>query len=187
MLLLIDNYDSFTHNVYQLLSVIGQETEVVRNDKISIPEIERRGYTGIVISPGPGTPHDSGISCEAIQHFSGRLPILGICLGHQAIAEVFGGQVVRAAQPVHGKTSPIIHDGRGCFMAMPQELTVGRYHSLIVDRESLPDCLEISAQTHDGIIMGLRHKKYKIEGLQFHPESILTPDGRRLLENFFAG
>lgn len=185
MLLLIDNYDSFTHNVYQLLAVIGKECEVVRNDKITVEEIEKRGYEGIVISPGPGTPADSGVSYEAVQHFAGKLPILGICLGHQTIAEAFGGKVVRAKILMHGKVSKIKHDGKTCFQDLPNPLTVGRYHSLIVERESLPDCLEITSETDDGIIMGIRHKKYKIEGLQFHPESILTPDGKKILQNFF--
>jgi len=183
---LIDNYDSFAHNVYQLLSMIGQEVEVVRNDKMTVDEIGRRGYAGIVISPGPGTPQDAGVSLDAIRRFAGTLPILGICLGHQAIAEAFGGKIVRAAVVVHGKTSQIRHDGKGCFQDLPQNITVGRYHSLVVERENLPDCLEITAETKDGVIMGIRHKTYPIEGLQFHPESILTPQGKKIITNFFT-
>lgn len=184
MLLLLDNYDSFTYNVYQLLSSLGASVEVVRNDQITVEEIAHRGYEAVVISPGPGVPADAGITEELIGQLKGRLPILGICLGHQAIGEVFGGKVVRAGEIVHGKTSPLRHNGKGLYAGLPQNIPVGRYHSLIVDRESLPDCLEITSELDNGMIMGLRHREYDIEGIQFHPESILTPQGKVMLENF---
>lgn len=184
MLLLLDNYDSFTYNVYQLLSSLGADVEVIRNDKIAVEEIAKRGYEGIVISPGPGVPSEAGITEEVIRRFKGRLPILGICLGHQAIGEVFGGQIVRAGEIVHGKASPLIHNGRGLYANLPQDVEVGRYHSLVVDRNTLPDCLEITAELANGMIMGLRHKEYDIEGIQFHPESILTPQGGMMMKNF---
>ncbi len=184
MILLLDNYDSFTYNVYQLLAELGAEVEVVRNDKITLAEIEAKKYEAIVISPGPGRPDDAGISKEAVLYFAGKLPILGICLGHQVIGEVFGGKVILAKKPIHGKVSRLFHDGQGSYAGLSPEATVGRYHSLIVERESLPECLEISSELEDGTIMGLRHKKYPIEGLQFHPESILTPDGKVILQNF---
>ena len=184
MLLLLDNYDSFTYNVYQLLSLLGASVEVIRNDQISVEEIARRGYEAVVISPGPGVPADAGITEELISQLKGQLPILGICLGHQAIGEVFGGKVVRAGEIVHGKTSPLRHNGKGLYAGLPQNIPVGRYHSLIVDRDSLPDCLEITSELGNGMIMGLRHKEYDIEGIQFHPESILTPQGKVMLENF---
>lgn len=184
MLLLLDNYDSFTYNVYQLLSSLGASVEVIRNDQITVEEIARRGYEAVVISPGPGVPADAGITEELIAKLKGKLPILGICLGHQAIGEVFGGKVVRAGEIVHGKTSPLRHNGKGLYAGLPQNLPVGRYHSLIVDRDSLPDCLEITSELDNGMIMGLRHKEYDIEGIQFHPESILTPQGKVMLENF---
>lgn len=184
MLLLLDNYDSFTYNVYQLLSSLGASVEVVRNDQITVEEIAHRGYEAVVISPGPGVPADAGITEELIGQLKGRLPILGICLGHQAIGEVFGGKVVRAGDIVHGKTSPLRHNGKGLYAGLPQNIPVGRYHSLIVDRESLPDCLEITSELDNGMIMGLRHREYDIEGIQFHPESILTPQGKVMLENF---
>ena len=184
MLLLLDNYDSFTYNVYQLLSSLGASVEVIRNDQISVEEIAHRGYEAVVISPGPGAPADAGITEELIFQLKGKLPILGICLGHQAIGEVFGGKVVRAGEIVHGKTSPLRHNGKGLYAGLPQNIPVGRYHSLIVDRDSLPDCLEITSELGNGMIMGLRHKEYDIEGIQFHPESILTPQGKVMLENF---
>lgn len=184
MILLIDNYDSFTYNVYQGIAFLGYEVEVVRNDQITVAEIEAKGYSAIVISPGPGTPDEAGVSKEAIRYFAGKLPILGICLGHQAIGEVFGGKVVRAPEPIHGKTAHIHHTGEGVYAGMPQDFAAGRYHSLIVERESLPDCLVITATTDEGLIMGLRHKEYAIEGVQYHPESILTPDGLQIIDNF---
>ncbi len=184
MLLLLDNYDSFTYNVYQLLSSLGASVEVIRNDQISVEEIARRGYEAVVISPGPGVPADAGITEELISQLKGKLLILGICLGHQAIGEVFGGKVVRAGEIVHGKTSPLRHNGKGLYAGLPQNIPVGRYHSLIVDRDSLPDCLEITSELDNGMIMGLRHREYDLEGIQFHPESILTPQGKVVLENF---
>ena len=184
MLLLLDNYDSFTYNVYQLLSELGAEVEVVRNDVATVGELASRHYSGVVISPGPGEPKDAGVTEELIQTMKGVVPILGVCLGHQAIGEVFGGKVVRAPKIVHGKTSRIRHDGVGIYRDLPQPFDVGRYHSLILERETLPDCLAVTAETEDGIIMGVRHKEYDVEGVQFHPESILTPEGRTLLGNF---
>ena len=184
MLLLLDNYDSFTYNVYQLLSELGAEIEVVRNDAATVSELSKRGYSGVVISPGPGEPKDAGVTEELIHEMTDVVPILGVCLGHQAIGEVFGGKVVRAPKIVHGKTSRIRHDGVGIYRGLPQPFDVGRYHSLILERETLPDCLAVTAETEDGIIMGVRHKEYDIEGVQFHPESILTPEGRTLLGNF---
>lgn len=184
MLLLLDNYDSFTYNVYQLLSSLGASVEVIRNDQIAVEEIAHRSYEAVVISPGPGVPADAGITEELISQLKGQLPILGICLGHQAIGEVFGGKVVGAGEIVHGKTSPLRHNGKGLYARLPQNIPVGRYHSLIVDRDSLPDCLEITSELDNGMIMGLRHREYDIEGIQFHPESILTPQGKVMLENF---
>ena len=184
MLLLLDNYDSFTYNIYQLLAELGAEIEVVRNDAATVSELSKRGYDGVVISPGPGEPKDAGVTEELIHEMKGVVPILGVCLGHQAIGEVFGGKVVRALKIVHGKTSRIRHDGVGIYRDLPQPFDVGRYHSLILERETLPDCLAVTAETEDGIIMGVRHKEYDIEGVQFHPESILTPEGRTLLGNF---
>ncbi|MEG6586726.1 anthranilate synthase component II [Dendrosporobacter sp. 1207_IL3150] len=184
MILLIDNYDSFTYNVYQMVANLGYHVEVIRNDQITIDEIAAKNYSAIIISPGPGTPDDAGITTEVINHFAGTTPILGICLGHQAIGQVFGGKVVRAPEPIHGKTSLIEHNSLGIYSNMPQDFAAGRYHSLIVERESLPECLEITAITEDNIIMGLRHREFQIEGLQFHPESILTPQGSTLVANF---
>ncbi len=184
MLLLLDNYDSFTYNVYQLLSELGASVEVIRNDKTTVEEIERTGYEGIVLSPGPGVPADAGITEDVIRTFAGKVPILGICLGHQAIGEVFGGKVVRAAAIVHGKTSPLHHCGTGIYAGVPQDVPVGRYHSLVIDRETMPSCLTITSALEDGTVMGVRHKTYDVEGIQFHPESILTPDGKRMMENF---
>ena len=186
MILLLDNYDSFTYNVYQLLSELGAEVEVIRHDKITVDEIRRKGYEAMVISPGPGVPKDAGISEEAVRELGKDLPILGICLGHQAIGEVYGGKVVRAGEIVHGKPSPIHHNGKGLYEGLPQDTPVARYHSLIVERESLPECLEVTSELSDGIIMGLRHREYPVEGIQFHPESILTPEGHKMLSNFLG-
>jgi anthranilate synthase/aminodeoxychorismate synthase-like glutamine amidotransferase len=185
MILVIDNYDSFTYNIVQYLGELGAEMEVRRNDEVTIDEIENALQPErILISPGPGTPDTAGVSLEVLKTFSGRLPILGVCLGHQAIGQIFGGKVVRAPVPVHGKPAEIAHDDKGVFNGLSQNFQAGRYHSLIVERQSLPDELEISATTPDGLIMGLRHKKFKVEGVQFHPESILTNEGKRLLQNF---
>ena len=185
MLLVIDNYDSFTYNIAQILGQLKYEFDVIRNDKITIPEIEAKGYTTLIISPGPGTPETAGITKEAILHFKKKLPIFGVCLGHQAIGEVFGGKVVRAPKLMHGKTSDIFHDNRNIFNGLSNPFTATRYHSLIVQRNTIPEELEISAETKDGIVMALRHKEYPIEGVQFHPESILTEAGKQLFENFF--
>ena len=184
MILLLDNYDSFTYNIYQLLAELGASVEVIRNDKISVQDIQSRNYQAVVISPGPGVPKDAGITENLISELKGELPILGVCLGHQAIGEVFGGRVIRAGQIVHGKTSKLIHCGKGIYTNLPQNVEVGRYHSLIVERETLPDCLEITSELADGTIMGIHHKNFDIEGIQFHPESILTPTGKIMLNNF---
>ncbi len=185
MLLVIDNYDSFTYNLVQYLGELGAEMKVYRNDEITVEEIENElKPENILISPGPGTPDSAGISLKVLDKFADKLPILGVCLGHQAIGQIFGGKVVRAPQPIHGKPVEIRHDGKTIFADLPQNFAAGRYHSLIVERDNLPDCLEISADSPDGLIMGLRHKTYKIEGVQFHPESILTPEGKKLLQNF---
>ena len=186
MLLLLDNYDSFTYNIYQLFSDIGAQVEVVRSDKIFIDGIRANGYRGIIISPGPGIPQDAGISEEVIRQLGGEIPILGICLGHQAIGEVFGGRVVRAGEIVHGKASPIRHSGTGLYRDIPNPTEVARYHSLIIARENLPDVLDVTSQLDDGTIMGVRHKTLPIEGIQFHPESILTPEGRRMMQNYLT-
>jgi para-aminobenzoate synthetase component II len=186
MILLLDNYDSFTYNLAQYLGQMGQTLLVRRNDMISLDEIADLRPERIVISPGPGTPRQAGISIELIARFAGKIPILGVCLGHQAIGEAFGGRVIRAAKLMHGKTSPIRHDSRTVFRGLPQDFLATRYHSLIVERKSLPRELEISAETADGVIMGLRHRKMKVEGVQFHPESVLTDNGFRLLENFLT-
>ena len=184
MLLILDNYDSFTYNVYQMLAELGAEVEVLRNDQTTIPAVRARSYRGIVISPGPGTPREAGLSEDIIRELGGELPILGICLGHQAIGEVYGGRVVRAGEIIHGKTSLLRHTGQGLYEGLPQDIPVARYHSLIIERESLPDCLAITGELADGTIMGVRHKEKEVEGVQFHPESILTPEGRRMLANF---
>lgn len=183
MILLLDNYDSFTFNVFQLLSELGAEVKVIRNDKISVDDV-KNNFDAVIISPGPGVPSDAGISEEIIAELSGELPILGICLGHQAIGEVFGGKIIRAKEIVHGKTSRIKHNGKGIYRGLSQGVEVGRYHSLIIERETLPDCLEITSELDDGTIMGVRHKNFDVEGIQFHPESILTPDGRIMMKNF---
>ena len=184
MILVIDNYDSFTYNLVQYLGELGEELVVRRNDEITLGEIEASLPSRILISPGPGRPENAGISLELIGHFAGRVPILGVCLGHQAIGQVFGGRVVRASTVVHGKASEVSHDGKSIFNGLDSPFKAGRYHSLVVERESLPACLEVSAETSDGVIMGLRHCEKRIEGVQFHPESILTPEGKGLLRNF---
>jgi len=184
MILLLDNYDSFTYNLAQYLGELGCEVEVHRNDKISVDEIARRKPERIVISPGPCTPQEAGISIELIQRLAGKFPILGVCLGHQAMGAAFGGKVVRAPRIFHGKTSEIRHDGKGIFRDLPKPFTATRYHSLIVEKKSLPRELTITAETADGTIMGLRHRRHKMEGVQFHPESVLTQDGKKLLKNF---
>ena len=184
MLLVIDNYDSFTYNLVQYLGELGADPTVRRNDAITVAGVLAAGYAGIVISPGPGTPHDAGLSLEIIRHLSGIVPILGVCLGHQAIGEAFGGHVVRAPKPVHGKASEVTHDSQGVFHGLPQPISVGRYHSLMVEREHLPAELLITAQTREGLIMGLRHKQLAVEGVQFHPESVLTSCGKQMLANF---
>ena len=185
MLLVIDNYDSFTYNLVQYLGELGQTVEVRRNNKVTLDEIERGlRPERIVISPGPGTPDDAGVSLDVIDRFAGKVPLLGVCLGHQAIGQAFGGRVVRAPELMHGKASEISHDGRTIFAGLSDTFLAGRYHSLIVEKESLPKSLEVSASTPDGVIMGLRHRELKVEGVQFHPESILTPQGKQLLANF---
>ena len=186
MLLLLDNYDSFTYNVYQLLTNLGAEVEVVRNDVTTVGEIRAKKYKGIVISPGPGLPKDAGITEDVIRELGTETPILGICLGHQAIGEVFGGKIVRAKEILHGKASPIRHHGTGIYRNIHAGTQVARYHSLIIERESLPDVLEITSDLGDGTIMGVRHKTLPIEGIQFHPESILTHDGRAMMENYLT-
>jgi len=181
---MIDNYDSFTYNLVQYLGVLGSEVEVHRNDKITLDEIERMKPERIVISPGPGTPQSAGITISMIERFHPKVPILGVCLGHQAIGAAFGGRVLHAARIMHGKTSEISHDSKGVFRDLPDPITATRYHSLAVERNSLPSCLEVSAEAEDGEIMGLRHRQYPVEGIQFHPESILTKEGMNILRNF---
>jgi anthranilate synthase/aminodeoxychorismate synthase-like glutamine amidotransferase len=181
---MIDNYDSFTYNLVQYLGELGEEIQVYRNDKITLEQMEQLKPEQLVISPGPCTPKEAGISVAAIRHFAGKLPILGVCLGHQSIGEAFGGRIVRAERLMHGKTSPIHHDGRTVFADLPNPFTATRYHSLIIERESLPDCFEISAWTEEGEIMGVRHRQLLVEGIQFHPESIITKVGKDLLRNF---
>jgi anthranilate synthase component 2 len=181
---MIDNYDSFTWNLVQYFGELGQDVRTVRNDAIGLDEVAALAPARIVISPGPCTPNEAGISLSLIHRFAGRIPILGVCLGHQAIGAAFGGQVVRAKQVMHGKTSPIHHTGIGVFRGLPDPFTAIRYHSLAVERETLPDCLEVTAWTDDGEIMGLRHRELRVEGVQFHPESILTEHGHALLRNF---
>jgi anthranilate synthase/aminodeoxychorismate synthase-like glutamine amidotransferase len=188
MIFVLDNYDSFTYNLVQYLGELGAEPVVRRNDEVTVEEIERELRPAkILISPGPGTPRDAGVTLEVVRRFAGRVPVLGVCLGHQAIGEAFGGRVVRAPAPVHGKPAEIEHDGRTIFAGLSQRFKAGRYHSLVVERESVPDCLEISATTPDGLVMGLRHREFAVEGVQFHPESIITDEGKRLLENFLNG
>jgi len=184
MLLMIDNYDSFTYNLVQYFGELGADVRVYRNDAITLEEIEALAPAKIVISPGPCSPAEAGISVATIQHFAGKLPILGVCLGHQSIGAAFGGKVIHAKRLMHGKTSPVHHADTGVFKGLPNPFIATRYHSLAVERESLPDCLEITAWTEDGEIMGLRHKTLNIEGVQFHPESIMTEGGHHLLKNF---
>ena len=184
MILMIDNYDSFTYNLVQYLGVLGAEVEVRRNDKVTLDEIETMKPERIVISPGPGIPQSAGITISMIERFHPKVPILGVCLGHQAIGAAFGGRVLHAARIMHGKTSEISHDSKGVFRDLPDPITATRYHSLAVERESLPSCLEVSAEAEDNEIMGLRHRQYPVEGIQFHPESILTKEGMNILRNF---
>lgn len=184
MLLLIDNYDSFTYNLYQYLCELGQEVVVARNDKVTVEEIERMGPERIVVSPGPSTPDRAGVSNDVIRHFGARLPLLGVCLGHQCVGQVYGGTVGRAKAVMHGKTSLVHHRGQGVLAGLPNPFPAIRYHSLAVAEESLPDCLEVTAWTDDGTIMGLRHRQHPVEGVQFHPESFMTPAGKDLLRNF---
>jgi len=187
MILVIDNYDSFTYNLVQYFQEMSQDVEVYRNDAITVAGIEQKNPTHLVISPGPGDPTTAGISVEAIKRFGGRIPVLGVCLGQQALGYAYGGKVVRAERLMHGKTSPIQHDGKTIFSQLPQAFEATRYHSLLVERSSLPDCLEVSAWTQEGEIMGLRHKTIQaLEGVQFHPESILTLEGKKLLANFIG-
>jgi anthranilate synthase/aminodeoxychorismate synthase-like glutamine amidotransferase len=187
MVLMIDNYDSFTFNLVQYLAELGEEVAVFRNDEISVDEAEALAPRAIVVSPGPSAPERAGISVELITRLAGRIPILGVCLGHQAIGQAFGGKVVRAKRVMHGKTSRIRHDGSGVFSGIENHFTATRYHSLAVERESLPDCLAISAESEDGEIMGLRHRRLAVEGVQFHPEALLTEHGHRMLQNFIEG
>ncbi len=184
MLLMIDNYDSFTYNLVQYLGELGQEVKVARNDEITLEEIEALAPQYIVISPGPCTPNEAGVSVPLIQRFAGKIPILGVCLGHQAIGQAFGGRIVHAQALMHGKTSRIHHTGEGVFKGLPDGFEATRYHSLVIERASLPDCLAVTAWTDDGEIMGVRHKAFRVEGVQFHPESILTQHGHALLRNF---
>jgi anthranilate synthase/aminodeoxychorismate synthase-like glutamine amidotransferase len=186
MILMIDNYDSFTYNLVQYLGELGADVRVYRNDQITVAEIQRLAPTKIVISPGPCTPTEAGISCDVIREFGGRVPLLGVCLGHQCIGEVFGGEIVRAPGLFHGKTSMIYHDDKTIFRGLPRPFEATRYHSLVIRRETLPDCLELSAETDDGVIMGVRHRELLVEGVQFHPESILTREGKQLLANFLS-
>ena len=186
MILLLDNYDSFTYNLAQYLGELGCAVEVHRNDKISVEEIQRRKPEKIVISPGPCTPQEAGICVELVQRLAGKIPILGVCLGHQAIGAAFGGKIIRAPKLFHGKTSEIHHDHKSVFRKLPDPFTATRYHSLIVERKSLPRELHVTAETDDGIIMGFRHKKLPVEGVQFHPESVLTKSGKQLLQNFLS-
>ncbi len=187
MILMIDNYDSFTYNLVQYLGELGQEVITYRNDRINLDQMRDLRPDRIVISPGPGIPRDAGICVELVRAEGSRTPILGVCLGHQSIGAAYGGQIVRADRVMHGKTSLIYHDGKGIFLGLDNPFVGGRYHSLIIQRENLPGCLEISAQTQDGEIMAVRHREHPVEGIQFHPESILTPDGMKILRNFLNG
>lgn len=184
MVIIIDNYDSFIYNLYQYIRELGHEVTVFRNDKISCTELAALAPTHLVISPGPCSPREAGIAVEAVKHFAGRIPVLGVCLGHQCIGETFGGRVIRAPQVMHGQSSPVWHDGKTIYAGISSPFAAGRYHSLCVERHSLPDDLEVSAWTREGEIMGLRHRLYTVEGVQFHPESVLTPMGKVLLANF---
>lgn len=186
MIYMIDNYDSFTYNLVQYLGELGEELIVARNDEATLQQIEQLQPTVLMISPGPCSPNEAGISLEAIRYFAGRIPIFGVCLGHQSIAQVFGGKVIRSERPMHGKTSDMYHDGKTIFAGLPNPFPATRYHSLIVEKESLPECLEVSAWTKEGEIMAIRHKELPVEGVQFHPESILTTSGKQLLKNMLA-
>jgi anthranilate synthase component 2 len=187
MILMIDNFDSFTFNLVQYLGELGAEVKVLRNNALTLEDIESMRPAQIVVSPGPCTPNEAGVSLGAIGRFAGKIPILGVCLGHQAIGQAFGGKVVRARRVMHGKLSSVRHDRRGVFAGLPDPLTATRYHSLVVERESLPDCLEVSAESEDGEIMGLRHRTLRVEGVQFHPEALLTEHGHAMLKNFIEG
>ena len=184
MILMIDNYDSFTFNIVQYLEQMGEDVVVFRNDKVTVDRIDKLKPQMIFLSPGPGTPRDAGITVDVVREFHKTIPIMGICLGHQSIGYAFGGEIVRAGRIMHGKVSPVHHDGRTIFAGLPDPFTAGRYHSLVVRPETLPSCLEVSARTAEGEIMGLRHKEFPVEGIQFHPESVLTPQGKRILRNF---
>jgi para-aminobenzoate synthetase component 2 len=184
MILMIDNYDSFTYNIVQYMGELGADIRVERNDQISIEEIESLNPKKIVISPGPCTPEKAGISVAVIKHFAGKVPLLGVCLGHQSVGAAFGGEIIKAGKLMHGKTSEVRHDGKTLFKDLPNPFTATRYHSLVLNRKTLPDCFEISAESDDNEIMGIRHKELPVEGVQFHPESILTPNGKDLLKNF---
>ena len=184
MILMIDNYDSFTYNLVQYLGQLGEEVAVHRNDAITLDEIAKMNPEAIFLSPGPCSPEQAGITVDVVRRFHRRVPLMGVCLGHQAIGHAFGGRIVRADRIMHGKTSPILNDGRTIFKGLPSPFPAGRYHSLIVERENLPGCLEVSAETQEGEIMGLRHRTLPVEGIQFHPESILTPGGKRIIRNF---
>lgn len=184
MILLIDNYDSFVYNLYQYLAEQGQDVRVYRNNRISVPEAEEMAPHGIVLSPGPCTPDEAGVSLDLIRELAGKIPIFGVCLGHQAIGQAMGGRVVRAGRPMHGKTARVFHNGRGIFAGLPNPMPAARYHSLVIERDSMPGCLEVTARTEDGEIMGVRHRQLPVEGVQFHPESILTTWGKKLLANY---
>jgi anthranilate synthase/aminodeoxychorismate synthase-like glutamine amidotransferase len=184
MILMIDNYDSFTFNIVQYLEQMGEDVVVFRNDKVTVDRIDKLKPQVIFLSPGPGTPRDAGITVDVVREFHKTIPIMGICLGHQSIGYAFGGEIVRAGRIMHGKVSPVHHDGKTIFTGLPDPFTAGRYHSLVVRPETLPSCLEVSARTAEGEIMGLRHKEFPVEGIQFHPESVLTPQGKRILRNF---
>lgn len=186
MILMIDNYDSFAYNLVQYIGELGVEVKVVRNNTFTLAEIEQLAPQIIVVSPGPCTPNEAGISLAVISYFAGKIPILGVCLGHQSIGQAFGGKVIRAERLMHGKTSPVFHDGKGVNVDMPNPFRATRYHSLLVEKESLPDCLEVTSWTEEGEIMGLRHKEYAVEGVQYHPESIMTEQGKKLIENFIG-
>src|SRR5471032_286176 len=187
MLLMIDNYDSFTYNLVQYLGELGQDVRVVRNDELSVEQIHKLAPERIVISPGPGTPNQAGVSLDLIEKLGTRIPILGVCLGHQSIGQAFGGKIVRAKRVMHGKTSQIENSGQGVFRDLPTGFAATRYHSLVIERETIPQCLEITAQSEDGEIMGVRHREFPVEGVQFHPEAILTEHGHQLLKNFLQG
>ena len=187
MILLVDNYDSFTYNLYQYMAQAGARVRVVRNDALTLDDVERWKPSRIVLSPGPGRPDGAGLCLEIVRRFAPRIPILGVCLGHQAIGQAFGGKIVRAKRLMHGKLSPIRHDGRGVFRGLPRPFEATRYHSLVVEGRSVPRCLAVTARTPDGTIMGLRHRRFRVEGVQFHPESIKTEGGKRLIGNFLGG